>query len=109
MNNDHRFLLHPVAAAAAALGLTLACVADVRAQAAPSGSAAPSGGPSAPAGSSGTPTGSQTTPTGGYGSGGATGGTLGGPSDPTPYYIGVSQAFTHDSNVFRIPSGPADT
>ena len=25
-------------------------------------------------------------------------------ADPNPYYIGVTQAFTHDSNVFRRPS-----
>ncbi|HEX2542209.1 MAG TPA: hypothetical protein VHM00_14130 [Caldimonas sp.] len=31
-----------------------------------------------------------------------------GPTDPNPYYIGVSQAITHDSNVFRIPNGPSD-
>jgi hypothetical protein len=31
-----------------------------------------------------------------------------GPPDPSPYYIGVSQALTHDSNVFRIPNGPSD-
>ena len=29
-------------------------------------------------------------------------------SDPSPYYIGGSQAFTHDSNAFRIPFGPSD-
>ncbi|MEO7335638.1 MAG: hypothetical protein ABIV63_03565 [Caldimonas sp.] len=29
-------------------------------------------------------------------------------SDPNPYYIGVSQALTHDSNVYRTPSGPSD-
>jgi hypothetical protein len=29
-------------------------------------------------------------------------------ADPNPYYIGVSQGFTHDSNVYRIPSGPSD-
>ena len=29
-------------------------------------------------------------------------------SDPNPYYIGVSEGLTHDSNVFRIPSGPSD-
>ena len=28
--------------------------------------------------------------------------------DPNPYYIGVGQGFTHDSNVYRIPSGPGD-
>lgn len=28
--------------------------------------------------------------------------------DPNPYYVGVSQGFTHDSNVYRIPSGPSD-
>lgn len=26
----------------------------------------------------------------------------------SPYYIGASQGFTHDSNVYRIPSGPDD-
>ena len=25
--------------------------------------------------------------------------------EPSPYYIGVSQAFTHDSNVYRLPTG----
>jgi hypothetical protein len=29
-------------------------------------------------------------------------------ADPNPYYIGVSQGLTHDSNVYRIPSGPSD-
>jgi hypothetical protein len=29
--------------------------------------------------------------------------------DPNPYSIGVSQGFSHDSNVYRIPSGPSDT
>jgi hypothetical protein len=29
-------------------------------------------------------------------------------SEPNPYYVGVAQAFTHDSNVYRIPSGPSD-
>ena len=28
--------------------------------------------------------------------------------DPNPYYLGVSQGLTHDSNVYRIPSGPSD-
>lgn len=32
-----------------------------------------------------------------------------GASDPNPYYLGVSQALTHDSNVTRSPSGPSDT
>ncbi len=27
---------------------------------------------------------------------------------PSPYYIGGSQAFTHDSNVYGIPFGPSD-
>lgn len=26
----------------------------------------------------------------------------------SPYYVGASQGFTHDSNVYRIPSGPDD-
>ena len=30
-------------------------------------------------------------------------------SDPNPYYVSVSEGLTHDSNVFRIPSGPSDT
>jgi len=29
--------------------------------------------------------------------------------DPNPYYVGVGQGFTHDTNVYRIPSGPGDT
>ncbi|HEY8708692.1 MAG TPA: hypothetical protein VIM34_11930 [Burkholderiaceae bacterium] len=29
--------------------------------------------------------------------------------EPSPYYIGASQAFTHDSNVYRTPDGPADS
>ena len=29
-------------------------------------------------------------------------------ADPNPYYLGVSQGFTHDTNVYRIPSGPGD-
>jgi hypothetical protein len=29
-------------------------------------------------------------------------------ADPTPYYLGVSQGLTHDSNVYRIPSGSGD-
>jgi hypothetical protein len=28
--------------------------------------------------------------------------------DPNPYYVGVSEALTHDSNVYRIQSGPSD-
>jgi hypothetical protein len=28
--------------------------------------------------------------------------------DPNPYFLGVSQGLTHDSNVYRIPSGPSD-
>ncbi len=31
-----------------------------------------------------------------------------GAADPNPYYVGISQALTHDSNVFRIPSGTGD-
>lgn len=26
--------------------------------------------------------------------------------EPNPFYIGVSQALTHDSNVYRVPGGP---
>ena len=29
-------------------------------------------------------------------------------SDPNPYYLGVSQALTHDTNVTRSPQGPSD-
>ena len=29
-------------------------------------------------------------------------------ADPNPYYFGVSQGVTHDSNVFRTPGGPSD-
>jgi len=106
MNNEKRFLLNPVSAAAV-LSLTLVYVVDASAQTAPSSSGAPSG--SAPAGIAGAPSESAATPTGGYGSGALSSGTLGGPSDPSPYYIGVSQAFTHDSNVYRVPDGRADT
>ena len=107
MNNGHRVLLQPISAAATALILTLACVAEARAQAAPSGGTAPSGSSGSTGTSSGS-TGSPSAPTSGYGLGGPEGGRLGGPSDPNPYYIGVSQAFIHDSNVYRIPSGPGD-
>jgi hypothetical protein len=31
-----------------------------------------------------------------------------GTTDRSPLYIGVSQGFTHDSNVSRVPNGPAD-
>ena len=30
-------------------------------------------------------------------------------SDPNPYYLGVSQALTYDTNATRSPSGPSDT
>ena len=29
-------------------------------------------------------------------------------NEPNPYYFGISQGVTHDSNVFRTPSGPSD-
>ena len=29
-------------------------------------------------------------------------------ADPNPYYLGVSQGLTHDSNIFRTPGGPSD-
>jgi hypothetical protein len=29
--------------------------------------------------------------------------------EPNPYYIGVSQAFSRDSNLYRIPDGPSDS
>jgi hypothetical protein len=110
MKHGRRVLLHPISAAATALSLALACAADASAQTAPPGGGAPSGGPSAPSGGTGAPSGGPGSPMGGpSGSGASTGGTLGGPSDPNPYYIGVSQAFTHDSNVYRVPDGPGDT
>ena len=110
MKHGRRVLLHPISAAATALSLALACAADASAQTAPPSGGAPSGGPGAPSGGAGAPSGSPGSPTGGpSGSGASTGGTLGGPSDPNPYYIGVSQAFTHDSNVYRVPDGPGDT
>jgi hypothetical protein len=31
------------------------------------------------------------------------------PISANPYYLGASQGFTHDTNVFRIPDGPSDT
>jgi hypothetical protein len=31
------------------------------------------------------------------------------PSGPSPYYVGVSQGFTYDSNVYSVPSGPGDS
>lgn len=30
-------------------------------------------------------------------------------ADPNPYYIGINQAFTHDSNLFRTPTATGDT
>lgn len=46
----------------------------------------------------------------GSGSGSASSGSAPafGGNDPSPYYIGASQSLTHDSNVYRIPSGPSD-
>lgn len=91
MNNDCRAQLPPIGAAAAAFVLALTCAGNAAAQAAPSGTGTPSGtGPSSRP--------SATT----SGNGG------GDPADPNPYYIGVSQALTHGSNVFRIPGGPSD-
>ena len=29
-------------------------------------------------------------------------------AEPNPYYIGVTQSLTHDSNVFRLPDGSGD-
>jgi hypothetical protein len=29
-------------------------------------------------------------------------------AEPNPYYLGVGEAITYDSNVYRIPSGPSD-
>jgi hypothetical protein len=100
MNNGNRVLLHPISAAVTALSLTLACV-HANAQVAPSGTGA-TGGSSATTGGSSAPTGGPS----GQTSSSMTGGT---PVDPNPWYIGVSQAFTHDSNVYRIPDGPSDT
>ncbi len=33
---------------------------------------------------------------------------LGEPDDPNPYYVGVGEALTHDSNVYRVPGGRGD-
>lgn len=30
-------------------------------------------------------------------------------AEESPYYIGASQSFTHDTNIFRITGGPGDT
>jgi len=95
MNKENRAVLHPISAAASALSLTLACIVNANAQVAPSGTGATTGGSTAPTGNTSAPTSSR-----------ATGGT---PADPNPYYLGVAQAFTHDSNVYRIPDGTADT
>jgi hypothetical protein len=51
----------------------------------------------------------QTTPSGGPPSS-ASASSISGSSiarDPNPYFIGVSQEFTHESNVYRIPDGPS--
>ena len=32
-----------------------------------------------------------------------------GAAAPVPWYVGVSQGFTHDTNVYRVPAGPGDT
>lgn len=107
MNNDHRLRLHPIAAAAV-LTLTLAYVAGAHAQGAPSAGGAPggsagTGGTGAPASGTAGPASGANTPTAAPAQSGA------GPYDPNPYYVGVSQAFTHDTNVYRIPDGPSDT
>ena len=36
-------------------------------------------------------------------------GTLAWADEPSPWYLGVVQGITHDSNVYRISGGPADT
>jgi hypothetical protein len=79
MSDGKRVPLNAVAIAAAMVGLAFAGT-GADAQVAPSGSAAPA----------------------------ANAISGGGPGDPNPYYIGVSQALTHDSNVYRIPSGVSD-
>ena len=61
--------------------------------------AAGAGSPGAAAGAAG-PTNTVGTPVGGTGFGAR---------DPSPYYLGVSQGFTHESNVFRSPNGRSDT
>ncbi len=76
-------------------------VLSMPAQAQVSGtSGAPSGGPSS------TPS---TTPAGAPTSTALTSSaTSFGAPDPSPYYIGASQALTHDSNVYRTPNGKSD-
>jgi hypothetical protein len=31
------------------------------------------------------------------------------PTEPIPYYVGLSQGFTYDSNVYSVPLGPSDS
>ncbi len=38
-----------------------------------------------------------------------TGGSAACADEPNPYYIGVTESVTHDSNVYRIPDGPSGT
>lgn len=89
----------------AAAGLLVWAPALALAQ--PGAPAASGGGAPAAAASTGTAAGTGS-------AAGATGPGMGlrtgfGGSDPSPYYIGVSQGFTHESNVFRTPSGRSDT
>ena len=80
---------------ACALGIVSLCGASAAlAQNAPP----PSAGPSpAPAPAAAPPAGGLSLPGGGD------------LHSANPYYIGASQAFTHDSNVYRIADGPSDT
>lgn len=48
----------------------------------------------------------QTSPAGSTGGSSSTAAGMAG--DPNPYFIGVSQGLTYDSNVFRTPGGPSD-
>ena len=38
----------------------------------------------------------------------AASGTAWAADEPSPYYIGVTQSITHDSNVYRLSNGPSD-
>jgi len=86
MNDFPTHRLRAIAArAAGTLAVAVGVSATAQTSTAPSGPSAPSTG--APSSSS-APFGVQ--------------------SEQGPYYIGINQALTHDSNVFRVPSGPSD-
>jgi hypothetical protein len=97
MNNKTSTRAGAVICAAAGAALCVA-MQPVAAQNAPAGSS--SGSTSSGPASSG-----PVAP--GTGAPGA-GGISASPLAANPYYLGVSEALTHDSNVYRIPNGPSD-